>query len=158
MEFHQVIISIRKIIRSINLESKRIQKNYGLSLPQLLVLSFINAQPTKRAQAKHLKDYLNLNASTVTGIVLRLERKGYLEKIAHESDRRSYYVMLTSQGKKLIDQAPTTIQERLSTKLQLLTPHELDDLQRSLALLTKIMSIEDLEAASVLSLEEDLGN
>ena len=37
-KYSGIMISIRKIVRAINLESKRIEKDYGLSIPQLLTL------------------------------------------------------------------------------------------------------------------------
>lgn len=40
-KYSKIMISIRKIVRAINLESKRIEKDYGLSIPQLLTLKFL---------------------------------------------------------------------------------------------------------------------
>jgi len=36
-----LMISIRKIVRAVNLESKIIEKDFGLSIPQLLTLKFL---------------------------------------------------------------------------------------------------------------------
>lgn len=35
------MISIRKIVRAVNLESKIIEKDFGLSIPELLTLKFL---------------------------------------------------------------------------------------------------------------------
>ena len=35
------MISIRKIVRAVNLESKIIEKYFGLSIPELLTLKFL---------------------------------------------------------------------------------------------------------------------
>ena len=40
-KYADLMISIRKIVRAVNLESKRIEKNHGLSIPQLLTLKFL---------------------------------------------------------------------------------------------------------------------
>ena len=36
-----LMISIRKIVRAVNLESKIIEKYFGLSIPELLTLKFL---------------------------------------------------------------------------------------------------------------------
>jgi hypothetical protein len=44
-KYSEVMISVRKIVRAINLESKRVEKNLGISIPQLLTLKHLNEQP-----------------------------------------------------------------------------------------------------------------
>ena len=39
--YTELIISIRKIVRAVNLESKIIEKYFGLSIPELLTLKFL---------------------------------------------------------------------------------------------------------------------
>ena len=45
------MISIRKIVRAINLESKRIEKDYGLSIPHLLTLKFLEEKAEVKKDA-----------------------------------------------------------------------------------------------------------
>ena len=68
MEVLEILIDIRKIVRSINLESKRVQKDFGISIPQLLCLGHIERAENKVATHKELMELLSLNSSTVTGI------------------------------------------------------------------------------------------
>ena len=39
---------IRKIVRAINLESKRVQKDLNISIPQLLTLKYLQCSPNKK--------------------------------------------------------------------------------------------------------------
>jgi len=39
--YTELMISIRKIVRAVNLESKIIEKYFGLSMPELLTLKFL---------------------------------------------------------------------------------------------------------------------
>jgi hypothetical protein len=39
--YTELMISIRKIVKAVNLESKIIQKYFGLSIPELLTLKFL---------------------------------------------------------------------------------------------------------------------
>jgi len=81
--------SVRKIVRAVNLESKRIEKNFGISIPQLLILKYLNESPEYRSTMRNLREVLSLNASTVTGIVSRLESKGYIARLPDPKDKRS---------------------------------------------------------------------
>ena len=76
MTFIDILIKLRKIVRSVNLESKRVEKEQGVSIPQLLCLQFLAEQEDYKTNAVKLKAFLNLNASTISGILRRLEKKG----------------------------------------------------------------------------------
>lgn len=153
MEYTEVLINIRKIVRSINLESKRIQKEYGLSIPQYLCLNYLHSQEEYRATAKEIRSHLKLNASTVTGIISRLELKGYLAKLPNEGDRRSVFIYLTALGEKTIQSIPGVLHEKLEKKLKQLSEQELLDLQSSLNLLVNFMEVSDFDAAPLLTVE-----
>lgn len=75
MHYREIVTDIRKILRSINLESKRIQKEFGISIPQLLCLTRLGHEEGYQATHKQLTEYLNLNSSTVTGISIAWRKK-----------------------------------------------------------------------------------
>lgn len=156
MEYTDVLINIRKIIRSINLESKRIQKEHGISIPQYLSLNYLNNCPEFRGTSKDIKAYLNLNASTVSGIIHRLENKGYIAKLPNVGDRRSAYIYLTALGKEAIDKVPKLLHQKLSIKLQSLSKTELTQLQSSLDTLVQFMEVDDVDASPLLTPGENI--
>ncbi|MDA9127658.1 MarR family transcriptional regulator [Flavobacteriaceae bacterium] len=156
MEYTEILINIRKIIRSINLESKSIEREFGISIPQYLCLNFLRTSETYRATATEIGLHLNLNASTVTGIVSRLEKKGYVARLLNPEDKRSSFIYLTALGDKIIQTIPNLLQDKLTLKLQELQPEELQQLQNSLALLVKFMGVEDLDASPLLTPEEHI--
>ena len=158
MEYTEILINIRKIIRSINLESKSIEREFGISIPQYLCLNFLRKSETYRATATEIGLHLNLNASTVTGIVSRLEKKGYVARLLNPEDKRSSFIYLTALGEKIIKTIPNLLQDKLTLKLQELQPEELQQLQNSLALLVKFMGVEDLDASPVLTPEEHINS
>lgn len=151
MEYTEVLINIRKIIRSINLESKRIEREFGISIPQYLCLNFLRNSETLRATATEIGQHLNLNASTVTGIVSRLEKKGYVARLLNPEDKRSSFIYLTALGNKIVETIPDLLQDKLTNKLQELQAQELQQLQDSLSLLVKYMGVEDLDASPLLA-------
>lgn len=156
MNATDILISIRKIVRSVNLESKRIDKEMGVSIPQLLCLDFLNRQPQFKASAKELKEFLQLNASTVTGIIQRLEQKGFIAKLPKAEDKRVTLITLTSRGADVLQNRPSLLQDKLAAKLASLPQEELNDIAKAIALITNLMEVHDLDASPVLTSETQL--
>lgn len=154
MKYLDILVKLRKIIRSINLESKRIEKEFGISIPQLLVLQYLSEQEDYRATSKNIKNYINLNASTVSGIISRLEAKTLIARLPRPDDKRASYITLTAKGAELLIQSPTTLQEKLSEKLIKLTPKQIEELDRNILLLTDLMDANDMDAAPIITLKE----
>ena len=82
METRDILIKIRKIVRSVDIESKKIQKEHGVSIPQVLCLNFLRESNNYQTTQGELRKFLSLNPSTVSGIINRLEKKGYLARLA----------------------------------------------------------------------------
>ncbi len=154
MNFIDILIRLRKIVRSVNIESKRVEKEQGVSIPQLLCLQFLAEQENFKTNAAKLKAFLNLNASTISGILRRLEKKGFISKLPKESDKRVTLISLTASGMDLLQSAPITFQQKLSEKLQALPPEKLQTIIEGIDLLTQIMEVEELEASPIITVEE----
>ena len=154
MTFVDILIKLRKIVRSINLESKRVEKEQGVSIPQLLCLKFLAEQEDYKTNAGKLKGFLNLNASTITGIISRLEKKGYVAKLPKPSDKRITLISLTSSGMELLQNAPVTFQQKLSEKLKELPPEKLKIIVEGIDLLTELMEVDELDASPIVTSEE----
>lgn len=138
MDQTTIITAIRRIVRSINLESKRLENNHGISLPQLLTLRFLQANQNQGASQKAIKDYLSLNASTVTGIITRLEKKGLIVKSPPANDRRLRLLQLSPQGENLLENLPVSLLDALNRRLSQLDPAEFVHLQASLHWLAEL--------------------
>lgn len=156
MNFIEILIKLRRIVRSINLESKRVDKELGVSIPQLLCLQFLAEQDEFRANASKLKDFLNLNASTITGIIKRLEKKNLVVKLPKSIDKRITLISITAQGMELIQNAPITFQQKLSEKLQALPPDKLKTIIEGIDLLTELMEVDQIKASPIITAEEFL--
>ncbi len=154
MDTTEILIKIRKIIRSINLESKKIQKEYGVSIPQVLCLNFLQNSPNYQSTQGDIRKFLNLNSSTVSGIIDRLEKKGYVARLPKFGDKRVVNIALTSDGDKLLMKIPALLQDKLSTKLDKLDTPELVILEKGLDTLINLLQIQELEAAPFLSVDD----
>jgi DNA-binding MarR family transcriptional regulator len=154
MNYTDIIIKLRKVIRSINLESKRIEKEHGISIPQLLCLQYLSTQEDYRATSSMIKDHLNLNASTVSGIIKRLEAKGLVARLPKPNDKRATYITLTAKGMDLLKASPTTLQHKLSTRLSLLPSEQITALNEGIDLLISLLDAEDIDAAPIITSQE----
>lgn len=156
MDSLEIIGSIRKIVRSLNLESKAIQKDFGLSITQLICLGHLQNSPEYRSTHRDLMKILSLNSSTITGILNRLEKRGYVARVSNATDRRSKSITLTASGIKLLEEAPNVLHDRLARKLDTLSKSEKQMIQQALGIITSAMEIKGLDASPVLTSEEPI--
>lgn len=156
MDTTEILITIRKIVRSINLESKKIQKEYGVSIPQILCLSYLQASPNFQSTQGEIRQFLNLNSSTTSGIIDRLETKGFLARLPKQGDKRVVNITLTNKGAALLEEIPPLLHEQLNKKLSVLPETKLFQMQESLHLLVNLLNIADIEAAPMLTSEEPI--
>ena len=145
MDSTEIIMKIRKIVRSINLESKKIEKEYGVSIPQVLCLNYIRESKNFQAGQGEIKKFLNLNASTTSGIIDRLEAKGLAARLPKSGDKRVVTIALTSKGDQLLKKIPALLQEKLAEKLEKLDNDTRGKIRESLELLVGLLDIEDIE-------------
>ena len=100
----KVMIALRKIIRSIDMNSKKLVKRVGLTGPQLMILREIAVRnditPGEIATA------VSLSQATVTGILERMEKRELLTRKRSENDKRRSLVRLTELGRQTIENAP----------------------------------------------------
>ncbi len=153
-----ILIKVRKIVRSINLESKKIEKEYGVSIPQALCLHFLRNSENYQAGQGEIRRFLNLNASTTSGIISRLESKGLVARLPKSGDKRVVTIALTSKGDSIVEQIPSLLHEKLHEKLDKLDESIVLNIHESLDLLIDILEIDYVDAVPVISSDESLEN
>lgn len=152
----EILVRIRKITRAINLESKKIQREYGVSIPQVLCLSFLDSLPGKQSTLKEIARYLELNSSTVSGIINRLEKHNLAVRLPKMGDRRTTLIALTSHGEKVLKSIPPLLQDKLTSHLEGASGQEIGTLTVALDQIISLLGIEEIEAAPVLAMNTDL--
>ena len=92
-DYDEILVSLRKITRAIDLHSRRVLKTSGLTTSQLLVLQSIDrlGNPSPSAIAREVV----LSQATVSSLLDRLSNHGLILRVRAEGDRRQMLVQLT---------------------------------------------------------------
>ncbi|KRA31239.1 MULTISPECIES: MarR family winged helix-turn-helix transcriptional regulator [unclassified Nocardioides] len=94
---------------------KAMQDQHGIGLSEFETLDrIVDANCGKYRMAELAQD-IHLSQSALSRAITRLEKDGLVERSACDQDRRSVYVCLTDQGRKVYDAALPTHREVLGS-------------------------------------------
>lgn len=111
--------------------SRELAKNHGLSLPDFEILVKLSEAPEAQMRMSHLADRTFASRSRLSHACNRLEKSGFIERRACNSDGRGYWAALTDLGwEKLRAAAPDHVETVRSHLVDLLTPIEFAELGR----------------------------
>jgi DNA-binding MarR family transcriptional regulator len=147
----RVLIALRQIIRSIDIRSKRLVKQFGLTGPQLLILQEIAG--AGEITASELAKAISLSQATVTGILERLEKRNLIARRRSTSDRRRVKVSATPNGRQLLEAAPPLMQESFLEQFDRLQNWEQHMILSTLQRLVAMMDAKQIKAAPILMSE-----
>jgi DNA-binding MarR family transcriptional regulator len=144
-----VLVALRRIVRSIDLHSKKLVQSHNLTIPQVILLSEIQRQ--ERLSLGDLAVSTSLSNATVTGIIDRLEAKKLVERIRGETDRRQVFVRIMPDGERMLASMPPLLQENFIKKLNELEKWEQTRILSSLEKVAALMNAEEIEASPILA-------
>jgi DNA-binding MarR family transcriptional regulator len=111
----QILSALRRITHAVDVWSRVLLRDYGLTAPQLATLREIlagkNVSPVSLATALHLSQ------PTITGILKRLEMRGLISSARSSQDRRMMVSRVTALGRRLAKQAPPLLRDRFRKEL-----------------------------------------
>lgn len=140
----KILHSIRRIIRASDMHSKELAGSYNITTPQLVTLHTVSQRG--RTSINELSKIVSLDASTLVGIIDRLEAKGYVRRERSLTDRRQVAILMTEAGQAFIAQAPSPLQSALAKSLTRLTPMEQSIIAQSLERIVEMLEDKDDEA------------
>jgi len=144
-----ILQGLRRIMRAVDMHSKKLATTFGVTGPQLVCLVAIsNAGPISQ---KQLGASVSLGASTITGVVDRLEARGLVERRQDGRDRRRTLVALTEKGKRLVRRAPSPLQDTLAERLEALPLEERINVAQSVQRLVDLMAAGAIDASPMLA-------
>lgn len=148
--YEQVLVSIRRIIRATDLHSRQLNKQSGLTAPQLLILQLL--QQDEDFTTGEVAERVSLSQATVTTIVDRLENRGLVRRERGEADKRKVFLYLTDAGRALLVDAPRPLQESFIKQFQDLHDWEQSMILSSLERIAYMMDASHIDASPVLDI------
>ena len=152
----EILRAIRRIIRSVSLQSKRLAKESGLTLPQIAVLRAIQESPENEQSVAAIGTRVQLSSPTVSGILDRLERAGLVVRERGSTDRRKVWLRLTAAGAEKLRGTPAPLQDRFIARVHALPVQEQQQLLLSLETLVGFLEAQAIDAAPFLVSETEL--
>lgn len=147
----EVLSTLRKISRAIELYSRILFREYGLTSPQLTILTaiFRSGPLTVTDIARRV----NLSQATVTSILGRLEKQEFVLRTRSTHDKRMVYIELTDKTRKILEKNPSPLHTVFLSRFDRLQDWEKTLLLSSLQRIAKLMDVEKLEEQDVVQIE-----
>jgi len=137
----KIVALIRRYVRLRAQHTKELAKNYGVSVPQLLCLQCL--YENGKMSMSDIAENIMVNVSTVTGIVDRLEQKGFLERRRVSPDRRVITIALTEKGRSLAKDSPPAVHHRIVHAVKMLSEAEREEIFQALERLSRLIDSGD---------------
>jgi DNA-binding MarR family transcriptional regulator len=144
-----ILTSIRRIMRAVDLYSRQLASRHHLTGPQLVCLRLLRKYGV--VTSGQLAQKATLSAGTITGILDRLEQRGYIHRERPATDKRQVLVSLTATGQTAVKHAPLPLQERFQQRLATLPPTRQQEILYVLDTVVAMMGAEELDAAPLLT-------
>lgn len=142
-ELRALLKSIRRIVRGLDVQSRRIDREVGLTLPQLVVLQSVDS--LGEVASRVVSENADLSPPTVVGILDKLETKGLVDRYRSTRDRRVVHARLTAKGAEALARAPSPLGPGFDRGFLALDPAER---ARTLAVMARIARLADAADAA----------
>lgn len=146
---NDILVSLRKITQAIDLHSRSLSRKYGLTGPQLVILQEISNN--KQLSVTGLGKIVSLSQGTVTDILSRLEKKGFVIKRRSDTDKRRSELSVTEKAIQILEQAPPPLQETFLESFSTLEEWEQLMILSSLHRIVNMMSAKQIDASPILA-------
>ena len=143
-----LLVSMRKIIQAIDIHSRTLNKRFGLTGPQLVVL--LEIYQKGQISITPLSKATSLSQATVTDITKRLASKGLIDRKKREDDRRAVSLFLTDTGIEVMKDLPSPLQETFTNRFSTLEDWEQMMILSAFERVVSLMSAEKIDASPIM--------
>lgn len=152
---HEVLTSIRQIVRRVSEYSKQLSKEVGFTVPQLVCLKAVGeAGSDDPLTVAGLAQRVQLSSATVSRIVDRLVRAGLVTRERGTADRRVVWIRLTDEGQERFESLPRPLQDDFIERLEALPDEEREQLVVALQRIADLMGAAALDVSPILVAED----
>lgn len=130
----RLLIALRAISHELEVQSHRSDREIGLTLPQLLVLSHIRdfsaaadadePAPGHALTGRGIAKAMALSAPTVVGILDNLEARGMIQRQRSVRDRRNIVTRLTPRAHQVLTDAPPLLGSDFARRFAAMAPDD----------------------------------
>ena len=139
MDVKEIGYLIKSINDKIKFQADATLKERGLTFAQCRVLGFLHEHGGKATQ-KQIEENFEISHPTVVGLVARAEKNGYLATWFDPADGRSKLVRLTEKAEHMGQEMDRVIRQQEAAMTHGLSPEEVRELKRMLAVIYKNLS------------------
>ena len=101
----RLIFLISKVCQKLIINLQKAFSENGVEVTPIQVMLLFFLQKNDGSSLTQISQGLMLENPTVTGLIDRLEKLGYVKRSDHPSDRRVYLIYLTEKGKTVANKA-----------------------------------------------------
>lgn len=126
----QALIAILRTSSALEMIVRKDVSCYGLNLTEFSVLELLYHKGRQTTQT--IKNKILIASSSTTYVVDQLEKKGHVQRILCQADKRVTYVEITESGKELMDKIFPLHANKIEACFEALTEEEIVQLKELL--------------------------
>lgn len=138
-----VMKAIRRIAHATDIRSKRIGRETGLTIPQIVVLRAVNDQGALTTAA--ISRQADLSPATTVTILDKLEVKGLITRTRSKNDRRTVQAVLTDAGAQTLSAAPSLFTEGFASDFAAFSEDQQRDIVAAFKMVADMLDPKQLE-------------
>lgn len=130
-----------QLVHALEERSRRMAASVGVTGPQRLVVRLVGRHAG--ISAGGLADTMKVHPSTLTGILQRLVKRGYVARSVDPEDARRAVLTLTATGKAVDSRRGGTVEAAIRRALGRVVASDIEAAQRVLAAISQELERED---------------
>lgn len=147
---------MRKILRTTELNSKRLMQETGLTPSLLIFMQILDGE--REQTAGYVAGRMGISQATITALIQKLEARGMIQRRKGETDRRQVWLSLTEVGRRVLQIAPDGAHARFHEKFAALEDWEQAMLITALERVAAMLGNDDQAIAAVFDAAAALSN
>jgi DNA-binding MarR family transcriptional regulator len=149
-----IIDNIRRIFYVLAEQSRKAEQKTGLTGSQLWVIKIL--EELSPMKVTDLARRMYLHPATMVGLLDRLEAKGLVQRSRSDKDRRVVHIIITDQGRELVQNSPMVAKSLIVEGLEPLSDKKLLVASDGLEQIVKILGVQEEPPNLIQSLDVNL--
>ncbi|ANS73916.1 hypothetical protein AWM70_04495 [Paenibacillus yonginensis] len=138
-QLHELVQGFRELKRAFHQVVSKQAEKLGITGIQFYVLSALREQP--ELSMSDLAERVHLGNSTLSGVIDRMEKAGYVERKRSDLDRRTVTLHLTNEGRE-IEERTNLLYQKAMGKISDIPQEEITHLIRTFRSIINLLETE----------------